>query len=362
MTIQNLKNSNNLLFETISGSRAYGTDLPHSDIDLRGVFIMPKSEFYSLRETTQVNDKTNDEVYYELSKFLDLLAKSNPNMLEMLAMPEDCVQYRHPLFERFSASDFLSKQCQHTFAGYAMSQVKKARGLNKKIVNPMGKERKSILDFCYVIEGHGSVALQDWLNRNNLNQEHCGLVKIDHFSNIYAVFYDAKKEYGFKGIMKKDTANEVLLSSVPKGVDSVAIMSFNKDGYQVYCKDYRNYWDWVAKRNSERYANTVEHGKNYDAKNMMHTFRLLEMAAEIAREKRIIVRRPNRDFLLKIRKGDFEYAELLERAEAKIAEIEILYAKSDLPDKPDFKKINQLAIEIREAWYAKKSAINLKNF
>ncbi|MFT4973216.1 MAG: putative nucleotidyltransferase, partial [Saprospiraceae bacterium] len=338
MTIQEMKNRGLLLFESISGSRAYGTDLPQSDTDFRGVFIMPKNYFYGLQEITQINDATNDKVYYELSKFLELLAKSNPNMLEMLAMPTDCVQYQHPLFERFKASDFLSKRCQQTFAGYALSQVKKARGLNKKIVNPMRKERKSVLNFCYVIEGHGSIDLEDWLTKNNFKQEHCGLVKIDHFSNIYAVFYDAKNEHGFKGIMKKETANEVLLSSVPKGVDSVKIMSFNKDGYQVYCKDYRNYWEWVAKRNVERYANTVQHGKNYDAKNMMHTFRLLDMAAEIAREKQIVVRRPNRDFLLKIRKGDFEYQELLERAEAKIAEIETLYTKSDLPEQPDLEK------------------------
>jgi len=354
MTIQQLKNQNLLLFEAISGSRAYGTDLPHSDTDLRGVFIMPKADFYGMSEIIQVNDATNDEVYYELGRFLELLSKSNPNMLEMLAMPPDCVQYRHPLFERLQVTDFLSKQCQQTFAGYAMSQVKKARGLNKKIVNPMGKRRKSILEFCYIIEGHGSIDLQDWLSKNNFQQEHCGLVKIDHFSNIYAVFYDKNKEYGFKGIMKKEEANEVLLSSVPKGVDSVAIMSFNKDGYQVYCKDYRNYWDWVDKRNTERYANTVEHGKNYDAKNMMHTFRLLDMAAEIAEKKQVFVRRPNRDFLLKIRKGDFEYAELLKRAVAKIAEIETLYAKSDLPEKPNLEKINQLLVEIREEWYLKK--------
>lgn len=353
MTIQQLKNQNLLLFEAISGSRAYGTDLPHSDIDLRGVFIMPKADFYGMEEIVQVNDDTNDEVYYELGRFLELLSKSNPNMLEMLAMPADCVQYRHPLFERLQVSDFLSKQCQQTFAGYAMSQVKKARGLNKKIVNPISKERKSILDFCYVIQGHGSVSLQDWLSKNNFKQEQCGLVKIDHFRDVYAVFYDAENEHGFKGIMKKETANEVLLSSVPKGVASVAIMSFNKDGYQVYCKDYRNYWDWVAKRNKERYANTVEHGKNYDAKNMMHTFRLLDMAAEIAQEKRVIVKRPNREFLLKIRKGDFEYDELLKRAEAKIAEIEQLYAQSDLPEKPNIDKINQLLVEIREAWYLK---------
>jgi len=151
--------------------------------------------------------------------------------------------------------------------------------------------------------------------------------------------------------MQKSIANEVLLSSVPKGVDSVAILSFNKDGYQIYCKDYRNYWDWVKKRNAERYENTVEHGKNYDAKNMMHTFRLLDMAAEIAAQKTINVRRPNRDFLLKIRRGEFNYDELVELAEQKINTIENLYANSDLPEKPNLGKINEIVATIRQEWY-----------
>ena len=49
---------------------------------------------------------------------------------------------------------------------------------------------------------------------------------------------------------------------------------------------------------------------------MMHVFRLLDMAGEIATGKGVIVRRPNRDFLLSIRKGDFEYEELVKQAAA----------------------------------------------
>ncbi len=40
---------------------------------------------------------------------------------------------------------------------------------------------------------------------------------------------------------------------------------------------------------------------NYDAKNMMYVFRLLNMAEEIARYKKVNVRRPEREYLLKIR-------------------------------------------------------------
>ena len=154
--------------------------------------------------------------------------------------------------------------------------------------------------------------------------------------------------------MHKENSNEVSLSSVPKGMTSIGILSFNKDGYKTYCKDYWEYWDWVELRNNARYENTISHGKNYDAKNMLHTFRLLDMAEEIATYGKIIVRRPNREFLLKIKDGQFEYDELLKRAVDKIINIEILFEKSDLQEAPDFNLINNWVAQIREDYYSKK--------
>jgi uncharacterized protein len=351
MTIADLKSQRLLLFEAVTGSRAYGTDLPTSDYDRRGVFVLPKKQFYGLTDLPQVGDERNDNVYYELRRFFDLLVKNNPNMLELLAMPEDCVLYRHPLFEKIKPELFLSKLCQQTFAGYAMSQIKKARGLNKKIVNPVAEERKSILEFCYMVEGQGSVPLLHWLEVRGYDQHQCGLVNIPHFRDAYALFYDETGTLGFRGILNKPAANEVALSSVPKGMEPAGILSFNKDGYQVYCKDYRDYWDWVDQRNPERYANTVSHGKNYDAKNMLHTFRLLDMAEEIARFGEIRVRRPNREFLLKIRAGEFDYEELLKWAAEKIERIEELFEKADLPEKPNVVRAEEVLAGVREAWY-----------
>ncbi|MCB1089024.1 MAG: nucleotidyltransferase, partial [Verrucomicrobiae bacterium] len=92
-------------------------------------------------------------------------------------------------------------------------------------------------------------------------------------------------------------------------------------------------------------------GKNYDSKNLMHTFRLLDMAEEIARDHRITVRRPNRDELMRIRRGEFEYDDLIARAEEKIAVIETLFDQSDLPEVPDRKGLEAALVEIRERWY-----------
>lgn len=352
MAIAELKKNNLILLECISGSRAYGLSTPQSDTDIKGVFLLPQKVFYGLEYTEQVNNETNDEVYYELKRFIDLLAKNNPNILELLNTPADCILQKHPVIDKIKPEMFLSKLCRHSFAGYAQSQIKKAKGLNKKIVNPVEKERKSVLDFCYVVQGQGSIPLTTWLSKNNLRQEDCGLVNIAHMREMYSVFQNEQLQEGYlKGICSGPGANDISLSSVPKGIEPLAVMSFNKDGYSKYCKDYKEYWDWVEKRNDVRYEHTIEQGKNYDAKNMMHTFRLLNMAEEIATEKRVNVKRPDREFLLEIRSGAFNYEDLVQMANEKTGRIDELFEKSDLPETPDLFKIEELLVELREELY-----------
>ena len=345
-----------LLLKCISGSHAYGTNIASSDTDIKGVFVLPKIKFYGLNTTEQVNDERNDIVFYELRRFFDLLLKNNPNILELLATPDDCIMFKHPLLNELKVEPFLSKQCQHSFAGYAMAQIKKAYGLNKKIMNPMGEERKSILDFCYVTHGIGSQKLTQWLDNQGFTQSECGLVAIEHLKNTYALFHTSQFTEGvfFQGVQSSEEANDVSLSSIPKGQNPLTYLNFNSDGYSKYCKDYREYWDWVKNRNEARYENTLEHGKNYDAKNMMHVFRLLNMAEDIAREGIIRVRRPEREYLLKIRNGDFDYDYLLKTSEEKLAEVNALFEICQLPDQPNFASINQMLFELRDAFYSLK--------
>ena len=47
----------------------------------------------------------------------------------------------------------------------------------------------------------------------------------------------------------------------------------------------------------------------------MHVFRLLNMAEEIARYKQVNVRRKEREWLLRVRAGEFLYEDLLKQAE-----------------------------------------------
>lgn len=267
-----LKENDLILYEIISGSRLYGTNKPTSDFDKRYVYILPNEYIFGMRGNyiEQVNDKTNDVVGYEIGRFLELVSVQNPNILELLfADSDDCIIYKHPMFDDILQykDKFLSKVCRDSFGGYAIAQIKKARGLNKKIVNPVEKERKNVLDFCYAIVGYKSVPLKNFLENSGYQQQYCGLVAIDHARDTYALFYDNtyKRHLGYRGIMNEElTSNDIRLSSVEKGEEPVITILYNKDGYTKYCKDYKEYWEWVEKRNDDRYQTNQEHGKGYD--------------------------------------------------------------------------------------------------
>lgn len=351
MTIADIKSGNLLLLECISGSKAYGLATETSDTDIKGVFYLPKDQFYGLSYVEQISNETNDEVYYELGRFVELLLRNNPNIMELIATPADSVLYRHPIMDRLTSEMFLSKLCKESFAGYALTQIKKARGYNKKVVNPVDRERKSILDFCFVVKGYSSQTFKEWLVENNGVQERCGLTSIPHSKGLYALFYDREGTLGYSGISSGTMANDVLLSSIPKGEHEVAYLFFNKESYSSYCKVYKEYWDWVEKRNEVRYQGNREHGKDYDAKNMMHTIRLLQVAEEIGRDGTLNVRRSNRDELLAIKRGAFEYEELLSMADAIMERIEIVYQESLLPLAPDKEKVEQVLIGMRTTLY-----------
>ncbi|MHA4894027.1 DNA polymerase beta superfamily protein [Pedobacter sp. PWIIR3] len=354
MTYKELRQHKQLiLLDCVSGSTAYHLNVEGSDIDKKGIFIMPQHQLYGFDQQQQIANETSDEVYFEIGRFLELLTKNNPNILELLSTPREHVLFRHPLLELIKPEDFLSKLCQDTFAGYAQTQIRKALGLNKKINNPMDAEHKSVLDFCYVTHNNGSVALKEWLMAYQYTQDQCGLVKLDHFRDVYLLYHEKQLNEGrFAGIASGPNANDVQLSTVPKGLEHIAIINFNKDGYSTYCREYREYQEWEAKRNEQRYQFTLTHGKSYDSKNMMHTFRLLNMAEEIALQHKVIVRREDRDFLLKIRNGEFEFDALMEMVEAKMESVQVAYRNSSLPEKPDHNKAESILVEIRTKYYS----------
>ena len=400
LTIEDIRERGWIAYEYKRGSHAYHLNTPTSDEDFGGVFICPKDDLMGLRSeyVEQVADEKNDRVYYELGRWVELLLKSNPTALESLFIPKDCVIGDvHPAVQYVidNKEKFLSKECFKTFYGYAVSQIGKARGLNKKIVNPVEK-RLDILDFCYTFKNQGSQPIKEFLAENGLDQKYCGLVNIPNMRDTYGVYYDwaayfkfenvdwyytyfesdtvkepynrfiddvdiqkilkrieNKEFFGYSGIVHPDElekSNEVRLSSIPKGEMPICFMTYNKDAYTCHCRDYKEYKEWEEKRNPVRYESNLGH--NYDAKNVMHCMRLIRMAKELAQGKGFnVARNEDREYLLDIRNHKFEYEDVMAQLEQEKAEMEAAITETTLRDVVDYDWANEVLKRARNIAY-----------
>jgi hypothetical protein len=115
-----------VIYSCVVGSRAYGLDEDSSDVDRRGIYLPPAEMHWSLYGVPeQLENKSTEECYWELQKFLTLALKANPNVLECLYTP--LVERATPLARELLGmrSAFLSKLIYQTYNGYVLSQFKK---------------------------------------------------------------------------------------------------------------------------------------------------------------------------------------------------------------------------------------------
>jgi uncharacterized protein len=361
-TIERLRKEDLIIFESVMGSHAYGTFTPESDVDLRGVFIQPLDHALKYGWIEQISDETNDVTFYELGRFMQLLQGNNPNILEMLAAPEDCIRKCYTEFDMIQSQKehFLTKKVRWTFAGYAIDQIQKARGYNKKMNwEESQMTRKTVLDFCYVLVDSGSQPFKEWLKKSfheRWNQRSFGLSAIDHARDLYALYFLGEHENIIgptTGIVSdEEKSNNVQLTSIPKGDLPVAYLSFNQDGYSSHCKKYKEYQTWLNNRNENRFKMNKDHGKNYDSKNMMHTYRLLLMAHEMAKGE-LRVRRTEEEIskLMKIRRGEYEYEDLIKEAELMISQLDPIFEECSLPKEVNQEFALNILFDIRKTHY-----------
>ena len=192
-TFEDIEKQGLLLYRYLRGSVAYGTSTPESDRDEGGIYLAPAEQLIGLGldYQSEIHNETNDIMWYELNKFMNLLLKSNPTVLEALYMDGDCVLYEHFIMTRIKEQRdlFLTKKCFNSFGAYAVEQIRKCRGLNKKIVNPVTK-RLEPLDFVYTFYNQGSSNIKNWLEYRGLKQQYCGLVNIPNMHDVYGCYYD----------------------------------------------------------------------------------------------------------------------------------------------------------------------------
>ena len=349
-----------IIYRCVAGSRMYGTSRPGSDVDIRGIFCLPASAYLSLDGAPlQVSDERNDTVYYSFRRFIELAMNANPNIIELLYAPDDCVQWVSPVMQKLidQRERFISKRCFLSHVGYAQAQIKRARGRNKWVNNPQPEAAPVKDNFCWIIRENGSempfrpVPLRE----SGIGLATCHCAAVEHASDLYRLYH-----YGpdAKGVFRN---GHLVCESIPVDDERercVGLLLYNRAAYEQAVKDHHNYWHWRKERNADRWRSQEQGEMDYDAKNMMHTFRLLLSGINLLEYGRPLVRFEGEllDFLMGVLAGRFDYATLIEMVEARVREFEGLQATSMIPETVDHSVINALFLGLNREWEESRNA------
>ena len=267
----------------------------------------------------QVENKETDTVIYSFTKIISLLSNCNPNVIEMLGLKPEHYLFISPIGKELLENKelFLSKKATNSFGGYANSQL---RRLDNKAVRLVGQEQR---------EKH----ILNSINNASVN-----------FKERYFQYPD-------------DAIRLYIGKSDSEDMDSEIYMDVNLTRYPL--RDYKAMWSEMNNvvKDYSKIGKRNKHAIEYNklGKHMMHLIRLYMMCLDILENKEIVTyREKEHDLLMSIRNGDYldnnkqpipEFFEMVDEYEKRTE-----YAKNntDLPDKPDYKKIQEFVMDINE--------------
>ena len=309
---QNEHLAGSLFLVGYGGSIAYGTNIASSDIDIRGIAYNSKEEILRGTDFEQVVDTVTDTTIYSFRKMMKLLLENNPNTLEILGLRPCDYLYMDKTGKELvrNAHMFLSKRCVFTFGGYANAQLRRLQQRSVPNLEQSEREvhiRKSIEHASYVFK-----------------------TQVSHYDDEELSLYidtSEKPEYDTEMFI------DVNLRHYP--LRDLNVM------YQDVSNIVRDY-DKMGKRNKIAFA----HQKI--SKHAMHLVRLYLMCIDILTHEEIrTYREDEHELLMDIRNGKY-MNEHHEPTKAFFDIVDDLTARMDeaakhtqLPDEPDFLKINQ---------------------
>lgn len=349
------EHGNKILFQAITGSHAYGLARAHSDEDIRGIYVLPAHAYLSITPPIKmVSDQRNDVVYYSLGRLMELLAQSNPNIIELLFTPEDCVKFKAPLIEGLfqSRQEFVSMELCDGFIGFAQTQLKKSRGQNKWVnkQQPLSPPKKE--DFLWIlpnIHKKPFPARPITLEEANLDLTQCHVSSLEHCPHVYRLYHIGTQA---KGVFRNEQIVCECITETEEKNQYIGLLIFNKMGFEAASRDFQHYWEWRNNRNEQRWR--LQEGQiiDYDPKNMMHMFRLLLSCKQILQTGLPLVRveGDNKIFLNDVLDGKYPFEELVNISNSKVDELNALKAQTNLRETPNINLINELLYSITLGW------------
>lgn len=347
------------IFLTRHGSHAYGTNIASSDEDFKGVAIPPAQYFHGFVnrfDQAEFRDPHPDMVVYELRKFMTLAADCNPNIIEMLwTDPSDHLLLTKTGERLLEARQvFLSQKAKHTFSGYALSQLKR-------------------INTHYRWLRHPPKAMP---TREEFELPERTVIPADQLEAAHAAIKKQLDRWSFKDLEEVDDSTRIgIINSMAEALSEMRIGAdeqFHAAGrilgyadnflelldrerhYNARKIEWQQYQDWKKHRNPQRAE--LEEKWGYDTKHAGHLVRLLRMCREILTLGKVIVKRPDRDELLAIRNGAWEYEALVAWATQQDTELTEVMKTSVLPRAPDRNALDKLCQSLVEEALANKGA------
>ena len=304
-----------IMFLTLGGSHAYGTNTETSDVDVRGCAMNSQSDILGMSNFEQYVDAETDTTIYGFRKLVGLLLNCNPNTIEMLGCkPEHYLYVTHAgsMLLR-NRKIFLSRRATQSFGGYATAQLRRLENAIARDKLPQAKKEEHIL---------GSM-------QNALAA----------FRDKYESF-DLGKIHLYTDVSERDDLDREIFADIQ--LEKFPARSFcgMLNELANILKDY----DKLNGRNRKKDDNHLN-------KHAMHLIRLYLMCLDILEKEEIVTyREADHDLLMSVRNGDFqqedgtyrdEFFQMVQDFEKRLA-----YAKENtgLPSHPDMKKVEELVM------------------
>lgn len=308
----------NYLVKMRFGSHVYGTSLPTSDTDIKGVYVPNAREILLQQVKGTLHSATKEDAnarntaqdvdteVFSLQQYLRLLCEGQTVALDMLFTPREFylnVPASAWHFDILGNRERFLHRGTSAFIGYCLKQAAK-----------------------YGIKGSRMGAVRGILNLLALFPEQ------DRLEDHEATLQEACAVQEFSAIV--DGPTERFLEVCQRKV-----------GLKCSVKHAKAVFQKVFDKYGER-SLQAEMNEGIDWKALMHAVRVLGQAKELLLTGYITFPRPDADFLLKIRKGELSYREVAEMIEAGVQELAVIRDRSILPERPDTDFVDDLVMRV----------------
>lgn len=305
------------------GSHVYGTNTPESDLDYKGVYVPDGRDILlqqtkeSISTSTKVNPNAKNQAgdidveVFSIQKYLSLLCEGQTVAIDMLFTPQEFwteTNLAWSLMILPNKDKFLHRGYA-SFAGYCRTQA-----------NKYGVKGSRVAAMRAALELFKTLPQRD---RMSDHREVILSLLGEHISLTQCRAPNGKMEDHLEVCGRKLPFH----TSIKYAVELYQRI-FDKYGHRALMAEQNSGVCWKA---------------------MMHAVRIADQAKELLLTGNVEFPRPNREELLKIRKGEVPYRVVAERIELGLEEMENASLNSNLRAAPDYEFVEKLIIDMHQA-------------